>query len=114
MTEDDVRAFYDDLAAGEFKVNLAARSAIRSSTMPGFTFRSLATGIHRMDGYRAALDCDVIFSCVDRPWARSILNHIAYAHLIPVIDGGIAISRKPNGELRSADWGVFVSAPSRQ
>jgi hypothetical protein len=63
-------------------------------------------------GYRAALDCDVLFSCVDRPRARHILNHFAYAHLIPVIDGGI-VARFRRGKFSGADWQVQTVGPSR-
>lgn len=63
-------------------------------------------------GYRSALDCDVLFSCVDRPLARQILNHIAYAHLIPVIDGGIGVRFK-RGAFAGVDWQVQTVGPSR-
>lgn len=41
--------------------------------------------------YRALLDRDIIFSCTDDHWGRSILNQIAYQYLIPVINIGVRI-----------------------
>src|SRR4029077_3454759 len=64
------------------------------------------------NGYLAALDCDVLFSCVDRPRARQILNHFAYAHLIPVIDGGIAVRFK-NEKFSGVDWQLQTITPGR-
>jgi hypothetical protein len=34
---------------------------------------------------------------------RAVLNLIAYAHLIPVVDGGIVVSRTKSERMR-ADW----------
>lgn len=88
---------------GRSKVEISADALRLSATAEGFQ-----AGVHELsvcedEGYRRALDCDVLFSCVDRPWPRSVLNFLAYAHLIPVIDGGIFVSRTPSKCLRGVD-----------
>lgn len=40
---------------------------------------------------RALLDRDIIFSCTDDQWGRSVLNQIAYQYLMPVINIGVRI-----------------------
>ncbi len=99
---------------GDAKVWVAADALKSSATADGFAVDPWVGSVCEEDGYRKALDCDVLFSCVDRPWGRSILNFIAYAHLIPVIDGGIRVSRTRDGKLRSADWKAHVAGPSHR
>ena len=98
---------------GRLKVDVAADNAQRSSTAKRLGVDRYASSIVENDGYRAALDCDVLFSCVDRPWARRILNHIAYAHLIPVIDGGILVRVRGEAFI-GAGWHVRTSGPGRR
>ncbi len=95
------------------KVKVLAKALRKSATSKGFSVDSLEMSIVEEEGFRHALDCDLLFSCVDRPWPRSVLNFIAYAHLIPVVDAGIKVSRKPDGTLRGADWKTHIAGPGR-
>lgn len=97
---------------GMLKVRVAARQCRRAATAEHLEITEVAHSIAEPAGYQAALDCDVLFSCVDRPRARNILNHLAYAHLIPVIDGGIQVRFKC-GEFSGADWQLQTVAPER-
>ncbi|MEP7119424.1 MAG: ThiF family adenylyltransferase [Byssovorax sp.] len=102
---------------GHLKVDVAERRIRRVATADDVDVSAIAYSIAEEPGYRAALDCDVLFSCVDRPRARSILNHLAYAHLIPVIDGGISVRFKPvrfkPARFTGADWQAQTVAPGR-
>ena len=44
---------------------------------------------------------------------RDVLNYISYAHLIPVIDGGVAIETM-NDQLHSAHWRAHLIGPRNQ
>lgn len=90
---------------GRAKV-LAIKDAIkRSATAPNVSVECCEYSICEKVGFQAALNCDLLFSCVDRPWGRQVLNFISYAHLIPVIDGGIMVrTNKRNTKIIGADW----------
>jgi len=103
-----------DADVGRAKVDVLAAALRRSATAERFTLTPIEYSICEERGFRTALDCDLLFSCVDRPWARSVMNFIAYAHLIPVVDGGIAVRVTGQKRLRRADWRAHVAAPSRR
>ena len=97
---------------GRMKVDVA-ESRIRSiATAEAVDVRAVPYSVAEEEGYSAALGCDVLFSCVDRPRARHILNHMAYGHLIPVIDGGIGV-RFRNRAFSGVDWQVQTIGPGR-
>lgn len=98
---------------GRLKIDVAAENALRSATNRALRVDGCDASIVETDGYRAALDCDVLFSCVDRPWPRRVLNHLAYAHLIPVVDGGILVRVRGQAFI-GADWNVHTVAPTRR
>lgn len=94
------------------KARLAARHARRAATMPGFRAKAILDSVVTPNGAQQLLDCDVIFSCVDRPWPRHVLNATSYAHLIPVIDGGIVV-RFREQKFDGMDWRTQTSGPQR-
>jgi len=95
--------FKEDI--GRSKVLAISDGIRRSASAPNVSVNACEYSICEKKGFEAALDCDVLISCVDRPWPRQVLNFIAYAHLIPVIDGGILVrTNKNNTAIKGADW----------
>ncbi len=92
-----------DAALTRSKVEVLRRALLRSATAASPLIEALEWSIVEEEGLRAALDCDVLFSCVDRPGPRLVLNIVAYAHLIPVVDGGVRVETLGGRRLRAAD-----------
>ena len=100
---------------GRRKTNVVAEALKRHATNSRFVVYAVATEIQHWAAYRAALDCDIIFSCVDRPIGRDVLNYIAHAHLIPVVDAGVAVeSYKEPRRFFGAHWRAHVITPEHQ
>ena len=102
----------DKSSVGELKVSRARTEALRISTARNVQVLAIAAGVQDENAYRAALDCDLIVSCVDRPVARDVLNYVATSHLIPVIEGGVAVELQTDtGDFESARWRSHLVAP---
>lgn len=100
---------------GRAKVDLAADTVRRHATARHLSVTPVSLPIQTVAAYKAALDCDLLFSCVDRPVPRDVLNYIAHAHLIPVIDGGIAVELNPSTDrLEFAHWRAHIITPYHQ
>jgi molybdopterin-synthase adenylyltransferase len=98
---------------GRLKVRVLAERMRSIATAESFNVEEVPNAVYEPAAYQLALDCDVLFSCVDRPWGRHVLNHIAYAHLIPVIDGGILVRTNRSRQLVGADWTAQTVGPGR-
>ena len=100
----------DDI--GALKVQVAKHAIERHATADGVHVIAIPMSVQQEPAYKAAIDCDLIFSCVDRPVARDILNYLATAHLIPVVDGGVAVETKLRDDrLLSAHWRAHIVTP---
>ena len=110
------RLLYGTVAEiGALKVDVAEKMMRLNATADQIRIISIPKSIHEGDSYRAALDCDILFSCVDRPMARDVLNYIANAHQIPVFDCGIEVlSDKARDALFGAHWRAYVITPYHQ
>lgn len=96
-----------------FKVDVAADAAADSHTADSLSIVRLPTSVITPEGTAALLDCDVVISCVDRPWPRWILNTVAYSHLLATIDGGIQARVASDGRPLHVDWRVHTVGPGR-
>ena len=96
---------------GRLKVEVAADATARSSTAQELNLLPIPCSILVPEGLAAALDCDVLVCCVDKPWPRHLLNVLAYSHLIPVIDGGIFSAVKPDGTPLHVAWSIHTIGP---
>ncbi|MDE2590661.1 MAG: ThiF family adenylyltransferase, partial [Patescibacteria group bacterium] len=70
------------------KIEYAARIAKEAATAKNFIVRPIRESVAEWDGLRHLLDVDVVMNAADSPFARQVLDHVAYAYGIPVIDGG--------------------------
>jgi molybdopterin/thiamine biosynthesis adenylyltransferase len=95
------------------KVEVLANYLRKRATAANFRVYPVEVAVYEETAYRAALDCDLLFSCVDRPWGRHVLNLIAFSHLIPVIDGGIRARANRLGKLAAADWRAHTATIGR-
>lgn len=95
------------------KAAVAADAARAHATHPAFRVRWADVSAVEADGIAILQDCDLVFSCVDRPAGRATLNALAYAHLIPVVDGGVLV-RTGKQRMRGAEWRAHVVVPGRR
>ena len=97
---------------GKLKVNCVKHSIIQHSTHDQVQVRAITHGIEYEEAYREALDCDLLLSCVDRPVPRDVLNYIAIANGIPVIDAGVAVEvNSKTHSFESARWRAHLVIP---
>src|SRR5260370_20441538 len=68
------------------KVQVYARVAKEAATAPNFEAFAVRESVAEPSGLKPLLDCDIIVSAADDAFARQVLDHASYAHLIPVID----------------------------
>ena len=98
---------------GSYKVDVASDFIKKHSTAERVNVEALPISVHYDRAYYEALDCDFLFSCVDRPVARDVLNFISIAHLIPVIDGGVAVTVNKDKSFY-AHWRSHLVTPYHQ
>ena len=94
------------------KTELAAAHLRRVATARRPVVRPVPLSIRTERAYRLASDADVIVCCVDNAEAREVLNHLAYANCLPLIDGGVLVESRER--LLSAKWRVHLIGPDMQ
>ena len=88
---------------------MAAAHVRRVATAQRPVIRPVPLSIRTERAYRLAADADVIVCCVDNAEAREVLNYVAYANCLPLIDGGVLVESKER--LLSAKWRAHLVGP---
>lgn len=102
----------DDVRRGEVKVTVAVRLARASATAPDFDVLAIVGSVVEAQSIPDLLDCDIILNAADSPWARQVLDQLAFAHLIPVIHGGTSLIGNPRtGLLMAGKSEVSATGP---
>ena len=96
---------------GKYKAPLTAKWLRDCATAEKFNVDVCTSPVEHEETFRKVLDCDLLFSAVDRPLPKDLLNRIAYTHCIPVISGGVFVDNKPDGSLGQASWSVTSVGP---
>lgn len=105
-----------DVRQERLKTEVAERVARRSATAEDFETRVVdGSVVDQKPEYAAVpdlLDCDLIMSGVDAARPRQILDALARAHCIPVIDGGSLLHANDQGVLeKEAKVETAVTGP---
>jgi len=108
----DRLVYADRYCLGARKADLAVAHVRRVATARRPVVRSVPLSIRTERAYRLAADADIIIGCVDNAEAREVLNHIAYANCLPLIDGGVLVDSRER--LLSAKWCVHLVGPDMQ
>ena len=103
----------EDVKNKTSKVKISERLIQTTHTSKSLHVNALKENVASKSGIENALDCDVLFSCVDKPWPRHTLNTLSYSHLIPVIDGGI-IAKIKNDLPLHVDWRIHTIGPEKK
>jgi len=82
---------YAQAARRLFKADVIAQELPGAALHPQFRMTAHATDVRRPEELPALLDTDLIMMLVDDARPRHLVNAVAYAHYIPVLDGGNAI-----------------------
>lgn len=104
--------YADRHCLGLHKAEVAATHLRAVATARRPVIRPVPLSILTERAYRQAADADVILSCVDNAEARDVLNHLAYANCLPLIDGGVLAESRER--LLSAKWQVHLTGPDMQ
>lgn len=99
---------------GKFKVDFQNERLTKTKLLPNINIAAVPYSITEEKGLKAALDCDLLFSCVDMPLPRYVLDCISFGNFIPVIDGGIdANPKKDMSNIDQARWKAHTTGPER-